>query len=132
MVQGLSDFFKATPPKTFNILCKTVTCYTGWLSIRLHRVHTSLDEYPDPFKGTVKTLTVESGRGHRLQTAHLESRHYRCFARKPANLPNYWDREGLLTHISQVCKVLVPSLHWVTIRKVTPCTHESRRIPRAF
>jgi len=49
MVQGLSDFFKATPPKTFNILCKTVTCYTGWLSIRLHRVHTSLDEYPDPF-----------------------------------------------------------------------------------
>ena len=40
-----------------------------------------------------------SGRGYRLQTAHLESHRWRCFARKPANRrPNCGDREGLRHH----------------------------------
>jgi len=63
-------------------------------SVRLHHVHTSLDEYPEPLKGTVRTPTVASGRGYCLQTAHLESRHFHCFSRKPADLPNYRGREG--------------------------------------
>ena len=53
----------------------------GRLPVRLHRVHMSLDEYPEPFKGTVRTLAVASDRGYCLQTAHLESRRLGSFAR---------------------------------------------------
>ena len=49
-------------------------CYqSGWLSVRLHHVHLHLNEYREPFKGTVRTPTVASGHEYCLQTAHLES-----------------------------------------------------------
>ena len=59
----------------------------GWLSVRLQRVRTSLDEYREPFKGAVKTLPVVSGRGYCLQTAHLE--HSGHFSREPASPSSY-------------------------------------------
>jgi hypothetical protein len=36
-------------------------------------IHLSLDEYPDHFKGAVRTPSVALGHGYCLQTAHLES-----------------------------------------------------------
>ena len=65
-----------------------------WLSIRTQRVHASLDECREPFKGTVRTPSIASGRGYCLQTAHLESRRLDHFARKPANPPSYVVRKG--------------------------------------
>lgn len=50
------------------------------VSVRRHRGHTSLDRYPEPFEGTVRTPSVASDRGYCLQTAGQ-------FARKPANSP---------------------------------------------
>ena len=38
----------------------------GRLSVGLHRVHTSPDEYPDPFKVTVRIPTIASGGGYCL------------------------------------------------------------------
>ena len=62
------------------------TSASGYLEefVRLHRVHTSPGEYPMPFKGTVRTPSVMSGRGYRPKTVRLESQHHIHFVRRPA------------------------------------------------
>ena len=66
--------------------------------IKFTCAHTAIDPNPRPvfkmctwisvdLKGTVRTSSVVSGRGYCLQTAHLESRCYGHFVRKPANPP---------------------------------------------
>ena len=47
---------------TMDIILSSVTD-SHPLSVRLHRVHISLDEYPEPFQGAVKTPTVAQDRG---------------------------------------------------------------------
>ena len=68
-----------------------------------------LDGFLGPFKGTVRTPSVALGPGYRLQTAHLESRCYRCFTRKSVGLPSYRGRKGLQPHLPQAHKVVKPS-----------------------
>ena len=91
------------------------TCKLGELSVRLYLCTT---EHPEPFNGTVKTPTVASGRGDRLQTAHLESRRFGRFARNSADLPNYRGWEGRQPYLLQPHHMLVSSrrlvlpFHW--------------------
>ena len=72
-------------------------------------VQPGLDEYLEPFKGTVRTPSIASGHGYHLQTAHPELRCYDRFARKQTNPPTV-TRSGR-TVISSISTVLYAGVY---------------------
>ena len=108
---NVSSIFSHSPNRGFSRSCRAPEYelnYNGhmrhkpvrvesycWVTVhKATRVHTSLDRYREPFKGTVRTPSVGSGRGYCPQTAHLESRRYGHFVRKPANPSSYRVENG--------------------------------------
>ena len=68
---------------------------------RLHCVHTSLDEHPATFKGTVgiPSRFRMAADVLQLKTTLLESRPHGRFALKPVKLPNRRYRGGQRRHL---------------------------------
>jgi len=68
--------------------------------------------FPMPFKGTVRTPSVMSGRGYRPQTVHLEPQHHSRLVRRPAGFRlTCGGRKGLQPQLLQPNLVPVLSLH---------------------
>lgn len=88
-------------------------------SVRFRRVQISLDEYREPFKGSVRTPSATSGRGYCIQTAHLGPWPCGRVARKPVNLPKYQGREVSELHYHVLVRLqhcgLVSQFHWNTL-----------------